>query len=50
MEMLETCEDPQTEEIEERGLMVERPWEHKPIPEPDQRTVYGSCEEAAAAG
>ncbi len=47
MDMLGTCEDPPTVEV--LTGMVVRTGVDKPTPEPDA-PVYGSCEEAEAAG
>ncbi len=49
MDMLGTCEDPVRYEVETREVMEVRAGEHKPTVEPEN-PVYGSCEEAAAAG
>ena len=49
MDMLFTCEDPPDVEVETLGYLGTVTGEDKPTPEP-QETVYGSCEEAAAAG
>ena len=49
MDMLGTCEDPPDFEEEMGDVMEVKVGEHKPTMEP-QETVYGSCEEAAAAG
>ena len=44
-----TRENPPDFEVETRDVMVVRVGEHKPTADLDE-TVYGSCEEAAAAG
>ena len=49
MDMLGTCEDPPDFEVETRDVMGVKVGVHKPTAEPEG-TVYGSCEEAAAAG
>ena len=49
MDMLGTCEDPPDFEVETREVMGVKVGVDKPTPEPEG-TVYGSCEEAAAAG
>ena len=49
MDMLGTCEDPVRFEVETRDAMEVRTGENMPTAEPEE-TVYGSCEEAAAAG
>ena len=49
MDMLGTCEAPVRFEVETRDVMEVRTGEHKPTAEPEG-TVYGSCEETAAAG
>ena len=49
MDMLGTCEDPPDYEVETRDVMEVKVGEHKPTAEPEGE-VYGSCEEAAAAG
>ena len=48
-EMLDTCENPPEFEVEIREPMEVRVGVHKPTSEPEG-TVYGSCEEAEAAG
>lgn len=48
MDMLGTCEDPPDFEVETRDVVEVKVGVHKPTAEPVQ--VYGSCEEAAAAG
>ena len=47
MDMLGTCEVPPRYEVEVRGNMVVLPGKDKPDVEDE---VYGSCEEAVAAG
>ena len=49
MDMLGTCENPPAYEVEMRGTMEVRVGVHKPTSEPEG-TVYGSCDEADAAG
>ena len=49
MDMLHTCEDPPEVEVEILDLMESVTGVDKPTTEPE-RTVYGSCEEAAASG
>ena len=49
MDMLGTCENPPEYEVEMREAMEVRVGVHKPTAEPEG-AVYGSCEEAAAAG
>ena len=49
MDMLGTCENPPDMEVEELDYLGTRVGEHKPTPEL-QNSVYGSCEEAEAAG
>ena len=49
MDMLGTCENPPAVELEASGNVVVVPGEHKQTAEPEN-PVYGSCEEAAAAG
>ena len=49
MDMLYTCEDPPTVELETLEVMAVVSGEDKAEPESEE-TVYGSCEEAAAAG
>ena len=49
MDMLGTCEDPVRYGVDTREVMEVRTGEHVPTAEPEG-TVYGSCEEAAAAG
>ena len=49
MDMLGTCENPPAVELEAPGNVVVVPGEHKQTAEPEN-PVYGSCEEAAAAG
>ena len=49
MDMLGTCEHPPEYEVEIKATMEVRVGVHKPTAEPDG-TVYGSCEEAEAAG
>ena len=49
MDMLGTCEDPPAVEVETLDFMGSVSGADKPAPEPE-RTVYGSCEEAADAG
>ena len=49
MDMLGTCENPPELEVEIRETMEVKVGVHKPTAEPDG-TVYGSCEEAHAAG
>ena len=49
MDMLGTCEDPPHIEVETRDAMEVEVWKNRPTAEPEG-TVYGSCEEAAAAG
>ena len=51
VEMLNTCEDPPVVEVEVWEALGAATGEHKPEPtdEPES-SVYGSCEEAAAAG
>ena len=53
MDMLGTCENPPDMEVEELDYLGTLVGEHKPEPEPEpelQNSVYGSCEEAEAAG
>ena len=51
MDMLGTCEDPVRFEVETRDAVEVKVGVHKPTAEPDEQgQVYGSCEEAAAAG
>ena len=49
MDMLGTCENPPEFEVEIREAMEARVGVHKPTAEPEG-ALYGSCEEAAAAG
>ena len=49
MDMLGTCENPPEFEVEIRETMEVRVGVHKPTAEPEG-ALYGSCEEAAAAG
>ena len=49
VEMLGTCENPPDMEVEELDYLGTLVGEHKPEPEL-QNSVYGSCEEAEAAG
>ena len=49
MDMLGTCEEPVRFEVESRDVMEVKVGVDKPTGEPEG-TVYGSCEEAAAAG
>ena len=49
MDMLGTCENPPEFEVEIRETMEVRVGVHKPTAEPDG-SVYGSCDEAEAAG
>ena len=49
MDMLGTCENPPDMEVEELDYLGTLVGEHKPTPEL-QNSVYGSCEEAEAAG
>ena len=49
MDMLGTCENPPDVEVEELDYLGTLVAEHKPTPEL-QNSVYGSCEEAEAAG
>ena len=49
MDMLGTCENPPDMEVEELDYLGTLVGEHKPEPEL-QNSVYGSCEEAEAAG
>ena len=49
MDMLGTCEVPPAVDVETLEWMVVVPGVDKPTPEPEG-SVYGSCEEAAAAG
>ena len=49
MDMLHTCEDPPEIEVETLNYLGTVTGEDKPTPEPEE-TVYGSCEEAEAAG
>ena len=49
MDMLGTCENPPAVELEASGTVMVVPGEHKQTAEPEN-SVYGSCEEAAAAG
>ena len=49
MDMLGTCEHPPEYEVEIKGALEARVGVHKPTAEPEG-AVYGSCEEAAAAG
>lgn len=49
MDMLGTCDDPPDFEVETRDVMGVKVGVDKPTAEPEE-TVYGSCEEAAAAG
>ena len=48
VDMLGTCENPPVVEMEASGNVMIVPGEDKPTAEPEN-TVYGSCEEAAAA-
>ena len=48
-EMLDTCENPPVVEVEISEAMEVRVGVHKPTSEPEG-TVYGSCDEAEAAG
>ena len=49
MDMLGTCENPPEYEVETLDYLGPVAGEHHPTVEPEE-TVYGSCEEAAAAG
>ena len=49
MDMLGTCENPPEFEVNTLDHLGTVAGEHKPTPEPEG-AVYGSCEEAAAAG
>ena len=49
MDMLGTCENPPEFEVEIREAMGSSVGVHKPTAEPEE-TLYGSCEEAEAAG
>ena len=51
MDMLGTCEDPPDVEVEDLDYLGTATGEHKPEPTEElQNSVYGSCEEAEAAG
>lgn len=49
MDMLGTCEAPPDFVVEARDVMAVKVGVHKPTTESEE-TVYGSCEEDAAAG
>ena len=50
VEMLGTCEDPPVVEVEVREAMEARVGVHKPETTEQDGSVYGSCDEAEAAG